>query len=142
MIYLKKGSCLCGVVQYQITGHLDIYQYCHCSRCRKFTGSAFAPNLLVKPEHFEWLCGAESVGRYEVKNAKHFATGFCRHCGSSLPWLSQSKKVVIIPTGTLDDDPQIEPNNAIYLDSKASWLKDASKLVQFDQLPTKKSTPS
>ena len=46
------GSCLCGKVTYRIKDNLGIFQYCHCSRCRKFTGSAFASNLLVAPGDF------------------------------------------------------------------------------------------
>ncbi|MFK5986003.1 MAG: GFA family protein [Pseudomonadota bacterium] len=61
-----------------------MFQYCHCSRCRKFTGSAFAANLLVAPQHFKWLTGAELVGRFEPKESKHFASCFCKNCGSSL----------------------------------------------------------
>ena len=107
--YCVTGSCLCHNVRYEITGHLGIFQYCNCSRCRKFTGSAFASNLLVKPEQFRWLQGAELVGHYTLPEAKHFATAFCRQCGSSLPWLAQTGRAVIVPAGTLDDDPQIRP---------------------------------
>jgi len=41
-----RGRCLCHRVSYAIRGHLGIFQYCHCSRCQKVTGSAFAANLL------------------------------------------------------------------------------------------------
>ena len=44
-----KGSCLCGGVVYEIDPPFKIFQYCHCSRCRKFTGSAHAANLFVPP---------------------------------------------------------------------------------------------
>ncbi|MEW8435909.1 MAG: GFA family protein, partial [Candidatus Thiodiazotropha sp.] len=103
------GSCLCGEVSYVVKGNLGIFQYCNCSRCRKFSGSAFAANLLVAPSDFEWLKGEESVGRYELQEARHFATCFCKKCGSSLPWLAQSGRTVVVPAGTLDGDPQIRP---------------------------------
>jgi hypothetical protein len=66
--------------------------------------------LLVDPADFHWLNGEEWVGRYEVEDAKHFATSFCKQCGSSLPWLGKSGKAVVIPAGSLDDDPQIRPS--------------------------------
>ena len=99
-----KGSCLCGAVTYQYHGPAYVFQYCHCSRCRKFTGAAHAANLIVDPKNFEWLGGEEMVGRFELPEAKHFATCFCKKCGSSLPWLSQSGVSVVIPAGTLDQD--------------------------------------
>jgi hypothetical protein len=52
-----KGSCLCGSVHYEFTGNMGIFQYCHCSRCRKVTGSAHAANLFVAPEQFHWVQG-------------------------------------------------------------------------------------
>jgi len=137
---MKKstGSCLCGEVHYQITSNLGIFQYCHCSRCRKFTGSAYAANIIVAPNQFEWLEGEDNIGRYEVAEAKHFATSFCTTCGSSLPWLSKTEKAIIIPAGTLDDDPQIRPFQNIFYESKANWYVEASGLVQYEGLPTKK----
>lgn len=136
-MHKATGSCLCSKVKYEISGNLGIFQYCHCSRCRKFTGSAHAANLLVKPEQFKWLSGEESVGRFEHPDARHFATSFCTHCGSSLPWLGKTGKAVIVPAGTLDDDPQIKPFQNIYWGSRAEWYVDASELVRYDELPNK-----
>lgn len=132
------GSCLCRKVGYAIKGNLGIFQYCHCSRCRKFTGSAFASNLLVLPDDFRWTKGAALVGRYEVAEARHFATSFCKNCGSSLPWLSKSGKAVIVPAGTLDDDPDIRPVQNIYVGSGADWYQAPGSLPQYEELPPKK----
>ena len=137
--YRATGSCLCNKVSYAIKGNLGIFQYCSCSRCRKFTGSAFASNLLVSPGDFEWLDGEAYVGRYELPEARHFATSFCRHCGSSLPWLSQSGKSVIVPAGTLDEDPEIRPFQNIFCASRAIWYRDPNSLPEYDELPPKKS---
>lgn len=138
---MKKstGSCLCGKVHYEITGSLGVFQYCHCSRCRKFTGSAHAANIIVAPDQFIWLKGEEYLGRFEVKNARHFATSFCTVCGSSLPWKAQSGKAVIIPAGTLDGDPDIRPFQNIFYGSKAQWYENASELIKYEELPTKKT---
>ena len=133
------GSCLCGAVEYAISGNLGIFQYCGCSRCRKFTGSAFASNLLVSPDDFRWLRGEQHVGRYELPEARHFATSFCRQCGSSLPWLAQSGKSVVVPAGTLDQDPQIRPMQNIYCASRAAWYVEPMSLPAYDELPTRKS---
>ena len=120
-------------------GNLGIFQYCSCSRCRKFTGSAFAANLLVSPTDFEWLKGEEHLGRYELKEAKHFATSFCTRCGSSLPWLGQTGKAVVVPAGSLDEDPKIRPSQNIFCASRAVWYTDPARLPEYDELPPRKS---
>ncbi len=132
------GSCLCGEVSYEITGNLGVFQYCHCSRCRKFTGSVHGANLIVAPDQFKWLAGEEYVGRYEVEEAKHFATCFCKQCGSSLPWMTQSKKAVVVPAGTLDTDPEIRPLQNIFWGSRACWYEEVGGLPKYDELPERK----
>ncbi len=130
-----KGSCLCGAAEYEISGHINIFQHCHCSRCRKFTGSAFASNLFVRPVQFRWLKENESITRFEPIGTKYFATTFCNVCGSSLPWLSKNASVVIIPAGTLDDDLDIKPSQNIHCASAASWYRDTGGLPKYDELP-------
>jgi len=132
-----KGSCLCGAVTYQFMGPLKVFQYCHCSRCRKFTGSAYASNIIIDPDQFEWLQGQEHLGRYEITEARHFATAYCLCCGSSMPWLTQSKRAIVIPAGTLDDELDDKPVHNIYYQDRASWYVDASELKHYDALPIK-----
>ncbi len=132
-----RGSCLCNAITYQFSGPEFVFQYCHCSRCRKFTGSAHAANIIIDPKQFGWLGGEELVGRYEHPEANHFATCFCTRCGSSLPWLAKSGRAMVIPAGTLDDDPGIRPTQNIYWQDRAPWRKEVADLVHYDELPTK-----
>ena len=132
------GSCLCGKVGYQITGNMGVFQYCHCSRCRKFTGSAHAANLFTSPDDFRWIRGEEHVGRFDPQDTKYFATCFCKHCGSSLPWLSKSNKVVVIPAGTLDEDPGIRPSQNIFCGSRPGWYTPASSIPEHEEMPPRK----
>jgi hypothetical protein len=129
------GSCLCQNVKYEITGNMGVFQYCHCSRCIKFTGSAHAANLFVSPGDFRWLSGEEYVGRYDPEDTKYFATCFCKNCGSSLPWLSKSEKVVVIPAGTLDGDPEIRPSQNIFCGSRPEWYTAASSISEHEEMP-------
>ena len=131
------GGCFCNTVSYEITGNSGIFQYCHCSRCRKFTGSAFAANILVSPKDFKWLGGEEFVGRYEPEDTKNFATSFCKKCGSSLPWLVKTGRVVVVPAGTLNEDPKIKPVQNIFCGSRATWYIEPHKLLRYDELPPK-----
>ncbi len=133
---IAVGSCFCNKVSYEIINNLGIFQYCHCSRCRKFTGSAFASNILVLPEYFKWLSGEEYIGRYEPAEPKYFATTFCKNCGSSLPWLVKTGNTVVVPAGTLNSDPMIRPMQNIYCASKA-WYIEPNTLPQYEELPAK-----
>lgn len=137
--YEKKGSCLCHTVSYAITGHINIFQYCHCSRCRKVSGSAHSSNLMIAPEHFRWLTGEDHVVSYAPAETRHFATAFCKTCGSALPWFAKTGKTVIIPAGTLDEDPEIRPTQNIFCASRANWYAEPNTLQEYDELPIKNS---
>lgn len=45
---MYKGSCLCGSIQFELKGGVEDPIYCHCSLCRKASGSAFATNGFIK----------------------------------------------------------------------------------------------
>lgn len=133
-----KGSCFCAQVSYEISGNIGIFQYCHCSRCRKVTGSAHAANLFVAPGQFKWMGGEELVGHYDPPETKYFATSFCKNCGSSLPWLSKSGLAVIVPAGSLDEDPGIRPSQNVFCGSRSAWYTPASSLVEYEEMPPAK----
>ena len=133
-----SGSCLCRKVRYEITGNMGVFQYCHCSRCRKVTGSAHAANLFVSPDDFNLVSGEDLIARFDPEDTKYFATCFCKKCGSTLPWLSKSGKVVIIPAGTLDDDPGIKPMQNIFCGSRPEWYTHVGSLPEHDEMPPRK----
>jgi hypothetical protein len=132
-----KGSCLCGDINYELVENIRVFQYCHCSRCRKFTGTAHASNIIIDPENFRWLSGEKHLGRFELEEAKHFATSFCKKCGSSMPWITRSRKAVIVPAGTLDETPSMKPMHNIYYADRAEWYEDVCLLTRYDALPGK-----
>ena len=131
-----QGSCFCQQVRYQIQSKSGIFQYCHCSRCRKLTGSAFATNIILSPADFEWLEGEELVTRHVPVHTRYFTTAFCCECGSTLPWVAKGNKAVVVPTGTLDGDPDIRPKQQIHCDSKAPWYIPPSDLPEHEGKPS------
>ena len=128
-----KGSCLCGKITYKIHPPFWVFRYCHCPRCRKATGSAHTANLLVPPEKFNWTSGQDMVVRFDLPEAKSFATCFCRVCGSPLPHLTRSGREMVVPAGSLDDDPIKRPEHSIWYDSRALWFKDVDELPKFTE---------
>ncbi|HXJ34553.1 MAG TPA: GFA family protein [Candidatus Eisenbacteria bacterium] len=70
------GGCHCGRVRFRVTADLDRVTSCNCSMCAK---KGFL-HLIVPPEQFELVSGAEDLTTYEFNTgvAKH---RFCRTCG-------------------------------------------------------------
>jgi hypothetical protein len=122
------GSCLCGGVAVAVDLPFDRFIHCHCSRCRKATGTAHATNAVVKPDALRWLRGEELAVRYDLPTARSFATSFCRKCGSPLPHLTRSGREAIIPAGMFDDALGVKPQRHMQWASRADWYADAGDL--------------
>lgn len=129
------GSCVCGAVTYAISGPYLAFQYCHCSRCRKASGAAYAANLFVPPGQFAWTAGADRVRRFDLPTAKYWSHCFCDVCGSAVPWITRTGRAVIVPAGTLDGDPGARPIRNIFADSRAAWYVEAGPLEWCPQEP-------
>lgn len=130
-----RGSCLCGEVQFETWGPFQGFNLCHCSRCRKSTGSAHASNLFTAPENIRWLQGGEQVRRYDLPTAERFARCFCGNCGSPLPYLRRDGVALIIPAGCLDETPPLVPGATIFWPDRADWYEAGLQAPHFDTYP-------
>lgn len=122
------GGCLCGAVAYEVRLPFLRLVNCHCSRCRRVSGSSHAANAAVLPDAFRWTRGADGVARYDLPSARSFSVAFCRTCGSQLPHATRSGREVIVPCGGLDADPGQRPSARVHWGSRASWTEDPSTL--------------
>lgn len=116
-----KGGCLCGRVQYEVTGPFEVFHLCHCSQCRRSTGSAHAANIFTSPDRLEWLAGEDLVKRYTPDEPDVITKCFCSHCGSLVPYTSLKSGKLIIPAGSLSESPGIDPADNIYWRDRAGW---------------------
>ncbi len=128
-----RASCLCGDVAWEGGGTFDLMHHCHCSRCRKAHGAAFATYVLCTAEAFRFVRGRERIVRYE--SAPGLFRPFCGRCGSSVPGGEPWQERVSMPAGPLDDDPGVEPIVHFFAASKAPWHEIADSLPRFDAFP-------
>ena len=129
------GSCLCGSVAYEITGDVLGFYHCHCSRCRKATGTGHASNIILKPTGVTWTAGEDLLKFYKVPEAQRFGTNFCTNCGSRMPRVAPDLSIAVVPAGTLDTDPGLRPQARIFYGSRVAWSCDDSPLDCHDTYP-------
>ena len=130
-----KGSCLCGAVQYEATGEPKRFWHCHCTRCRKASGTGHASNIFLQPASLKWLSGQEKVRSFNVPEAKRFTNAFCETCGARMPRQVKDTDAVIIPAGSLDVEAPLKPAGRIFYDSRASWSCEADALPVHAEYP-------
>ena len=78
---MYQGSCLCGEVKIEV-GQISSIIHCHCSLCRKSSGTAFATNGFVNASEFKITAGAENISFYEMKPGRK--RHFCKTCASPI----------------------------------------------------------
>ncbi|HEX3255982.1 MAG TPA: GFA family protein [Gaiellaceae bacterium] len=115
-----RGSCLCGGVRFEITEPFLNANHCHCSRCRKHSGTFGGTQGRVPREGFRLLAGEDLISAYRPEAGA--VKAFCSRCGSSLfgrTWPEGPE--ISVRLGALDDDPGIRPEFHTFVDSKAPW---------------------
>ena len=132
------GRCLCGAVRYAVPDAFLYAMCCHCSNCRRTTGSAFKPFAGIPRQQLSVLQGDEDMLVYGG-GGPNFDV-HCRKCGSLLYSVVRQGEYVHVPMGTLDQEPSIRPSSHIFVGSKAQWYSITDDLPQFDEFPTTANT--
>jgi hypothetical protein len=125
-----KGSCLCGDVRYTVADDFQYALICHCSQCRRATGSAFKPFGGIDPKKLKVTRGiVKRFGSAKTHDAH------CRRCGSLLYSIVNGGTRAHVTYGTLIDAPSLAPQAHIYAASRAPWDHILDDLPQHALLP-------
>jgi hypothetical protein len=115
------GGCLCGSVRWELDLAPVAAGYCHCTRCRRRTGTAAAISAQIVPGSLRILTGAELVREWTHPDGG-FAKCFCSTCGSGLWSINpDDREQLSVRMGTFDRDPGIRPQYHQFVAYAASW---------------------
>ncbi|EUB98992.1 glutathione-dependent formaldehyde-activating GFA [Rhizobium sp. CF080] len=123
-----NGQCYCGAVAYEVEDAFVYAANCHCSNCRRTTGSAFKPFAGIERQKFAVVKGEDDLlifGDAENHDAH------CKVCGSLLYSRVRETAWVHVAMGTLVDAPIIRPTHHIFVGSKAPWYEITDDLPQY-----------
>ena len=117
---MAQGECNCGAVAFRIDTSLrDIY-VCHCSICRRYTGSHGIPVVIVANAAFHWLRGEDCISTWEKPDAD-WQAWFCKVCGSPVPGVNDSERM-FVPAGLISEGAEdLKVAHHIWTGSKAGW---------------------
>lgn len=128
---MTTGACLCGGVKYEIDGSISPIWLCHCSKCRRTTGSAFHASAVCQPEDFRWTSGEDMISEYE--DTPGYRVRFCNRCGSPVPNFLENHGLYFLHVGGLDSDPGRQIVHHIFVDSKAPWFEILDDKPQYPE---------
>jgi hypothetical protein len=125
------GKCLCGEVKIQIKGNITDIIHCHCSLCRKNSGTAYATNGFINSSEFEFVSGEKSLSIFSFKPGRN--RHFCSKCGSPVYSSNEQDPTRYrIRLGLLDSDIEERPISHNFVSSKANWEDIDADLPRYD----------
>jgi len=116
------ASCCCESAGIIIKGLPVVNAVCHCSNCKKRTGSAFGISVYFKNEQVTKYFGETLIYKIdnEIKQERHF----CKNCGTTIYWkLSNIPDFTGVAGGCFNADLLPEPVYTLSNDNKFSWLE-------------------
>jgi hypothetical protein len=117
---MYSGQCLCGEVKIEICGGITDIIHCHCSLCRKSSGTAYATNGFVSSAEFSVIQGEQLLKTFSLKQGR--LRHFCSNCGSPVYSSSAADPGRIrIRLGILDSEITERPISHNFVSSKANW---------------------
>lgn len=128
------GGCQCGAVRYRIVQPPLTFYHCHCSTCRRQSGSAFGSSLMIHADALalsgpvtalEWVGGSGCVSDQR----------FCPQCGTRMSHRIRGRDTAVVKAGTLDDATWLHPAGHIFTDGRMPWIPPDPGVLDFPGAP-------
>ena len=118
------ARCACGACSVALLDAPKVSCICHCSNCKRRTGSAFG----MSSYYLEAALG-ERAGELAVYAFRHPEEGydeeryFCKQCGTTLYWRSSHRPHVVgIAGGCLPEDDEAAPSASYSTSGRLAWV--------------------
>ncbi|MBP9593049.1 MAG: GFA family protein [Steroidobacteraceae bacterium] len=129
---MATGECNCGAVQFEINGPLTDVYVCHCSICRRATGSGGIAVVVFPRDRLRWVQGQEHIAAW-TKPGTQWQKWFCRICGSPVPGENDGR-TMFAPAGSITQGGEsLRVAHHLWVGSKARWDEIAGTAPQHDE---------
>ena len=125
-----SGTCLCGVLRYELDGPLQGLLHCHCSRCRKHHGAPFASFTRVAEHQLRWLSGQDQLIEGPAAGRTRRS---CQGCGAVAP--VELGEELLVPAGNLQGELGLSGGEHMFAGSRPEWHVLADGLPQHEAAP-------
>src|SRR6476620_5200531 len=127
-----QGQCLCGEIQFEASEILGMVFNCHCSRCRKAHGAAFATQVIGMKDSLKFISGQERLKEFVVGN---IVRAFCGNCGSRLMNYTVGPEYLSIALTAIKDNEKFVPMGECFISEKLPFVQLNGAIAHYQQLP-------
>ena len=118
------GRCLCGATSWQTDAEPNSVHYCHCSMCRRWTGSPFATLVWYPRTSVRWG-GKQPVA---FRSSPIAVRAHCGSCGTPLYLAYDSQPMLGLTVGCMDDPDSVQPSHHYGTEARIRWVDIGASL--------------
>lgn len=131
---MVEGGCLCGAVRYACEGEIGPAGYCHCTDCRRITGSAVNVSVRVPLKAFQLLSGSPKGFTKRADSGTELTRHFCGDCGAPLYTSSpRHPEAIYVKAGSLDDGSEVAPTSQAWTASAVAWARIPDGIASYEK---------
>ena len=121
----RTAQCACGAATLTVSGEPQIHGVCHCTNCKRRTGSAFGISTYFAREDVVQTMGETEVYAFHNAAQKHDQQRyFCKRCGTTLFWyVSTLPELIGVAGGCFGEQDLGEPQMSVTHSKKVAWLE-------------------
>jgi hypothetical protein len=116
----RKAICCCGACSIEVEGEPVLNALCHCTNCKRRTGSAFGWSVYFADDQVVRRDGDLRV--YEIPAVGSQRRWFCRTCGSTLFWKTAWRPTETGISGGCFQSALPSPSVTVSNDGRCTWL--------------------
>ncbi len=120
----RTATCACNATSISVSDEPEIYSVCHCTNCKRRTGSAFGISTYFPRKNVVQIAGETQVYSFHHVAQNHDQERhFCKVCGTTLFWyLSALPELIGIAGGCFAEQNLGEPKMSVTHAKKLAWL--------------------
>ncbi len=116
-----KGGCTCGSVRFELEDHPYYVGACHCSTCKKRTGSDYGLSVPTDAENVKTFTGETKTHTRTGDTGNQVHYEFCPNCGTTVRWRVERTGRQVFAAGAFDDMSWMAVHGEMYTDEAAPW---------------------
>jgi len=129
-----SGQCSCGTVTYELSKVPMFVHACHCSLCKKQTGSAFIAHAFIESAHFHLLSGTLTPVFGASGSGNTHKVDRCEQCGTAIiSYYEGQREWGVVKVGTLEDPGQFPPSAHLHVKQKVPWIEIPDGVPAFEE---------
>lgn len=121
---IHEDGCFCSDVRYRVTGDPLLAGICHCTFCKRGSGSAFRMYTYFDENAVEIMSDVPKTYEYRSDESNRWIKmEFCPTCGTTVTWTAEwSTGTRAIAAGTFDDPNWAKPTVHVWTRSALHWM--------------------